>query len=277
MVTFTVLPNEAEALSDFFSEKSRSNIGKEGFYTIGACDDEGFVTGVLQFYVDFSQEHGCFGLLSHMYIQDEFKDTETAKTLIDEFESIMSASGIKDRLIHLPAIAPKDSFDFYNSLGFEFDDNVFFVFSSSAKEFVKHKVIEKASTADIKSIADLGDDGFVLLQKAVGCEKITKSKNIYDQQLSSFFVNKKGCGLFLIKRLDNGHLVTSFLGCNTKEVNSDILSLIAYSAKKAQDLCGPDAPIYIICKKDYSKELITQLFPDVPAMEYMEGVMGSEV
>ena len=274
METFTVSLKEAQALSNFFSEKSMQNIEKEGFYTIGAFDDEGFVTGVLQFYVDFSQEHGCFGLLSHMYIQDEFKDTETAKTLIEEFESIMSSSGIGDRLIHLPADASKESFDFYNSLGFEFDKDVFFVFSSTAKEFVKHPIIESTSTSDIKSISEIGDDGFLLLQKAAGCKTITKTKSIYDQEISSFFVSQKGCGLFLIKRLDNGLLVTSFLGCNTREVNTDILSLIAYSAKKAQDLCGPDAPIKKKKKKDHSKELINQLFPDIPALEYMEGFLG---
>ena len=271
METFTVTEQIAEALENFFSKESFRNIGKDGFFTIGVCDDEGFVAGVLQFYVDFSQESECYALVDYMYIQDEFKDTEAAQFLVDEYDDILSASGVNDRFLYVPADDKNGEKDLYRSLGFDFDENVFFVYEAVTGDFEGNAVLEKVRIDGIGSLSELDDASFAKIQKSAGCKRIVKKKDYYDQALSSFFKTDKGCGLFLIRKRENGLLATAFLGCSSHSVESGILSLIAYSAGKAKELYGPDMPVRIGCINDSSRKLVMQLFPGLSPVGYLKG------
>ena len=118
MEVFTVTKENVENLKDFFSETCLKNIDQEGFFTVGVYDDEGFVAGVMQFKVDSDQSSKCFGQLDYLYIHEDFEDSDASQTLIDELESILSASGIHDRFVQLPVGSDKKVFEFYRKLGF---------------------------------------------------------------------------------------------------------------------------------------------------------------
>ena len=276
MDVFTITADDAKSLESFFSKESLSNIGKEGYYTIGVYDDEGFIAGVMQFLVDFNQDSPCFGLLSYMFIHEDFRDTEAAQVLVDEFERILSDSGINDKMLSMPASLNPDDYMYYNNLGFKFGQKVYYVFSSSLEAFVNHDLIKKAGTKNIKSISELNEEAFYRLQKAAGCNYPVRGNTYYDMKISSYFIEDEGCGLFLVKKLADDSIITAFLGCSSLAVEKYVIRLLSYTAKKALDLYGPDALVNIHCKKNQTKKMISMLFPDMVPSKYTEATIMTD-
>ncbi len=150
--------------------------------------------------MDFNQDSPCFGLLSYMYIHEDFRDTEAAQVLVDEYDRILSESGINDRLLNIPATSNLEDFTFYNNLGFKFGTKVYYIFSSNVETFTNHELVQKSNTNNIKSVSELDAEAFYQLQKDTGCNYPVRGNSYYDMEISSYFIEDEGCGLFLVKK-----------------------------------------------------------------------------
>lgn len=268
MKVFSITAKETEAIKSFFTDETLENIEKDGYYTLGVYDEDYFVAGVLQFFIGSSQTYGSYGLINHIYIQEDFKDSEAIDFLIDEFDSILSSCNVKDRFIYMHPDSSEKSIKYLAEMGLSLKKDPAFIMIAPLEGLMKSDIICHVSVQNIGSISELDNNSFLKLQHDSGSKFCLPGSTDIESDVSSYFRSEKGCGLLLIKHSTDGVLVTSYLGTSTPLVGTNILSLIAYSTTKALELYDPNTSVQIICRNSASKELASKLLPDTEPCAY---------
>ena len=245
MSVFTVTKNEAEAFKDFFPEDIYSNIGKENYYTLGAFDDEEFVAGVLQFFVGFDENKGTYSRVFYLYVPEEFVDSDIAFLLLEEYKNVVLESGISEDLVELPG------------------DDCVYVYGARAKELCALDLFKSVSTKDIYSISFIDNLEFIKIKKQVAKGTVLEQKRFFEDEISSFYKAKDGCALLLAKKNAFEDLIITYLGCDKPETSDSLVSLLAYSVKRARDQYGDDELIIIACKEYLQLEKIFNVIPQI--------------
>ncbi len=272
MTVFSITLEEAEALSEFFSPESFKNIGAEGYFTLGALDDEDFVCGVAQFFVDQDEEGDFVGKLEYIFVPEEFRGDGAGSVLMYEYNNVLVGSRIRKGLIELPRDKQEELEGFFMSFGFLFDDEEFPVYTVPVSTFTDNKAFDGMSVDGCRSISYLEEEGFLRIQEEVNIDAPTPEKDGYDEESSCFYDEDGKKGLLLVKK-KGGCLEVSLLGCNSKEPQKRMLSLVLYGARKAEQMYAPDMPIKIACRSSFTKELMRRICPDAEPSKCVTGTM----
>ncbi len=245
MTVFTITRQEANALQDFFPEDVLENIGKDNYHTLGALDDEEFVAGVLQFFVDFDETKGTFSRICYLYVPEEFQNESIATVLLWEYENILSESGVRDEL--------KDMVD----------DSCVFLYGSTVDRLRNLDSLRSISTKDIYSISFIDDVEFVKIKKKVAGGAGLEPKRFYDDEISSFYKTKDECGLLLVQKKTFEDLIFSYIGADSKGSDDKQKGLVAYSLKRAADQFGDDRHLRIECKDYMTFSMYLRTLPEI--------------
>ncbi len=273
MQVFTVTKNEAEVLEDFFSPESRKNIGEEGFYTIGALDDDGFVAGVLQFFLDFARDEGFWARLDYIFVPEDFRESGVGAALMDEFYSIIRSGRVDRGYLELPKDRDDELGGFFTRFGFLFDGGEFAEYNLPLSAFSENKALEKVPVDGCRSISYLEDEDFLGILRQTHSDIIVNAKDGFDQEASSYYDEGGDQGLFLVRQNGSYGLEASFLGGSSDKPQKKLLSLVAYGVRKAGQLYEPDTTVRVVCRSRFAKELMTRLCPDAEPTKVLTALM----
>ncbi len=272
MTIFSITLEEAQALSEFFSPESFKNIGADGYSTLGVLDDEEFVCGVLQFFTDQDEEGDFVGKLEYIFVPEEFRGEGAGTALMYEYANVLADSRIKKGLIELPLDKEDELEGFFMNFGFLFDADEFPVYILPISACTENKAFDGISVDGCRSISYLGEEDFVKIQEEVNIDAPVPEKDGYDEESSGFYDEDGKKGLMLVKK-KGCCLEVSFLGCNSKDPQKRLLSLVLYGARKAEQIYGSDMPIRIACRSSFTKELMRRVCPDAEPVKCVTGKM----
>ncbi len=272
MTIFSVLLEDSEALKEFFSPEQFDNIGKDGYYTLGAVDDDGFACGVLQFFVDKDDKGDNSGKLEYIFVPEDFRGDGVGSELMDEYVSVLYSSGIRGGIIELPSDKEDELTGFFMRYGFLFDDDEFPVYTLPLSACTGNAAFNGVSVEGCKSISYLEEEDFLRIQEAVNIDVPVPERDGYDEESSCFYDEDGKTGLLLAKKKGAG-LEVSLLACNSKEPQKKLLSLVLYGARKAEQMYGADMPVRLACKSSFAKELVHRICPDEEPVKCITGTM----
>jgi GNAT superfamily N-acetyltransferase len=272
MTIFSITLEEAQALSEFFSPESFKNIGTDGYCTLGALDDEDFVCGVLQFFIDQDEEGDFVAKPEYIFVPEDFRGDGVGTALMYEYMNVLAESRIKKGLIELPRDKQDELEGFFMNFGFLFDEDEFPVYTLPVSACTENKAFDGISVEGCRSISYLEEEGFLRLQEEVKIDAKVPEKDGYDEESSCFYDEDGKKGLLLAKKKGSS-LEVSFLGCNSKAPQKRLLSLVLYGARKAEQMYGPDMPIRLACRSSFTKELMHRVCSDAEPVKCITGRM----
>ncbi len=233
MAIFTVTKQDALTFKSFFPKDIYKNIGKNDYYTLASLDDEDFIAGVLQFFVGYDAGRGTYSKICYLYVPEEFSDSDTTSLLLYEYENILSGGGIAE--------SNRDTIS---------EDNIF-AYSCNAESFALCESIKDVKTRDIYSVSFIDDAEFLKIKEKVEDKDKLLQKSLYEEEISSFYSEKDGCGLLLTKKDSANTLVIDHIEVCSQNSIEISKALLSYSVKRALDQYGKGQIIRIECA-DYT-------------------------
>ena len=246
LAVFSIDQTEAEAYESFFPKEKYADLGNEGYHTLSVLSDEGFVMGVLQFHVDFRKNTGTRAVIRYLYVQEEFRESGATALLLTEYRNILEESGIRVGSEDLP------------------DDTCCFLYSDTVSKLCDHFPQEDVSTRDCYSISFIGDAEFRKMKRETGLQKIAGKKSEYEEEISSFFNGKDGCGFLLVKKQMDQGLELSLAGFSGADLIPKIKELFTYSLHRAVKQYGPEQIFTIsLTEETVPDKTADQILPSV--------------
>lgn len=137
MGIYTITESDKADFEIFFTADIYENIGKNGYYTMASCDDEGFVAGVLQFYVYETEDNRITSSITYLYVDEEFRDAGVGTLLLQELKDILAESEISEVTCEVFSEGSEELISLLEDEGFAFDSEVAYVIEPPAGFEVK--------------------------------------------------------------------------------------------------------------------------------------------
>ena len=127
MGIYTITEKDKTDFENFFTAEICENIGKDGYFTLASSDDEGFVTGVLQFYVYETEDGIITSSISYIYVDEEFRNAGAGTLLLRELKDILAESEINEVTCEVFSEGSEELISLLENEGFVFDSEVMYV------------------------------------------------------------------------------------------------------------------------------------------------------
>ncbi len=272
MNVFSIGLTEAQELESMFDRESFDNIEKEGFYTLGVLDEEDFVAGVLQFSVHHGTDSKISAQIEYIFVPEDFRGSGAGTALVNEYISILKASGITEGYIELSKDLEDELSGFFSSFGFFFDYKSLPVYEITVDTLVGNKALQKVSADRCRSISYLDDGSFADLLRQTGCNLTSDEKTGFDEEVSCYYDEEGKSGLFLADKRGTA-LQAAFLGCDNGKHDKKLLELLAYATGKASQMYEGGTKVRIVCRESFTKNLMEKLFPGIKPLKVVPGML----
>ncbi len=266
MNTLTITRKDREAFEIFFSPESYNSIGKEGYYTIAATDDEDFIAGVLQFYVGEDIREGITAGITYIFVDEDFRGEGIGTHLINEFKGIVADSDIEWATAELYKDTGKELSKLLEEEGFVMEGEVSY-YNVPLMRLEKSSAVKKADTSKCKSLEELSSEKCNAFFAGTGLRLDAKTLKAYDLKISSYFQEGESKGLFLVKKVED--TLETALIYTSEGSEKEIIALFAYSVAKAKELYGPQTMMLITSKEHLEYELLSKVAPELSADKYL--------
>lgn len=285
MEYYTLTQRDVQYYAHMIPEDIRWQIGRDGYFTVGALETGRFAAGVLQFYVGPTRSGEDFeASITYMYVDKTFRRKGVGTLLLMEMDRILRESGVNYRVFVMPGHGTFEGMkNFLSDYGFSFAGNNFYVYLETIDRILSDSILKMKSDPNVRPIQQLSQAEFreilaKLEEKAAAdlASDFERKISNYDTAISSFYSKSDGTGLFLVKRYPSGRLEPVLLRTIGKEAAKGVMDLIARSARAAKLMCRTEDKIRIFCRTEKSEDLMQELYPDLAPEEEVMGVYASE-
>ena len=266
MSIFTITNKDKDDYEIFFSPDSYEDIGKKGYFTMAATDDEAFVAGVIQFFVGEDIRKGVTASITYLYVDEEFRNEGIGTLLISRLKDVLYSSGITQVTAEIFGKTSDGLKPFLEKEGFKASGEVLYG-QTPLISVTKKTAIKNADISKCKSISELTNAQYISILKSIDSDLTSRNMSLYDPQVSSFYMDGDSQGILLVKKVGADTIETVFAGSN--EESYDILeALAAYSAQKASETCGQTANVSIHVRTQKGNELLSRIIPGISLDKY---------
>ena len=266
MSIFTITGKDKEDFKVFFSQDTYECIGKNGYYTMAATDDEDFVAGVLQFYVGEDYTEGITAKITYLYVDEDFRREGIATSLISAFQNTISQSGIELATVEVFENAGEELSNIFEEAGFLRRGEVSY-YCLPLLNLCKKAAVKNAATGRCRSIAELDTEEKASFFNSINPSILKNGLKDYDLEVSSYYLEDDKKCLLLIRKEEEGVLETVFMYASEGN-EKNLVSLLSYSANRAKEMYGPACTLQIICNRPLEYDLISKVAPDLTADKY---------
>ena len=266
MSVFTITGRDKEDFKEFFSQDSFECIGQKGYYTIGATEDEDFVAGVLQFFIDEDYIEGFTAKITYLFVGEEFRGQGIGTILVNEFKDVVSNSNIDIMTVEVFENASEELRKIFEDNGFNpVGERAYYCMP--LLNLCKKPAIKTAAIGACRSVEELTGPEITSFFNGISPAILQNGLKDYDLKTSSFSDTDDGKCLLLIKEEEEDVLETAFMyaseGCENM-----LVSLLSFSANRAKELYGPACKLQIACSKPMEYDLVSKLGTELTADKY---------
>ena len=119
MALYTITENDKADLDVFFTKEAYKNIGKDGYNTIVATDDEDYIAGAAQFYIgEDGLNGGIIAEITHLFVDKDFRENGFGSLLLSECRDVIEASDITKIIADIPQEDEKELTPLFENEGF---------------------------------------------------------------------------------------------------------------------------------------------------------------
>ena len=266
MDVFTITVSDKESFRTFFSQDSYENIGRAGYFTMAAIDDEDFVAGVLQFYVTEDFRDGITAKVTYLHVDEDFRNQGVATALLEAFKDVAAESGISKVTAEVFTDIDNEFKSILEEEGFAKECEVSY-FNLPLINCVKKLSKVTTDTGNCKSLEELSGKEQKQFLDDINPVILRNGLKGYEMKVSSYLNDGDTKCLFLVKNGKDYALEVVFSYASKGSRNS-LFQLLLYSADKAMELYGPSCPVQVSCKDDFEYELVSLVASDTAADKY---------
>ena len=266
MNVFTITAKDKEDFKVFFSQDTYEYIGKSGYFTMAATDDEDFVAGVLQFYIGEDFTEGITAKITYLLVDEEFRGNGIGTLLINAFKDTISESKIEIATVEIFEDAGQELIKLFEESGFTRQGEVSY-YCMPLLNLCKKAAIKTAVTGHCNSVSELKGSDKASFFNSINPSILKHGFKDYDLEVSSYYQEGEGKCLLLIREDEESVLETGFIYASAGS-EKNLISLLSYSAGKAKELYGPGCTLQITCRKPMEYDLITKVAPEISSDKY---------
>ncbi|MBR1670397.1 MAG: hypothetical protein IJ695_06820 [Butyrivibrio sp.] len=275
MAIYNITGEAASQLGSHCPDNVISNAGRPGYFTLVSSDDEGFLTGVLQFYIGHSLVRSeIAAVITHIFVQDVFRNHIIGSNLIDELVDIAQKSEIyRVEIDLLPEIPEQNALkSFFSKERFAFYDG-YRLYMGALNRFTHSSVFSDVKDTDIHTIDSLSDRDFELMLDALmpNLSPTVRNIDLYEKNVSTYFTTGGSCGMLLVRKVSDFTLEPVFYAATETADNQMRLDLILVCAQKMRENYPGNTVIRIVTDDSRNKKIIKKLCPEIVPYELERG------
>lgn len=243
-------------------------------------DGEKEVAGVLVFSADegsVGTEEWIAATIQWLYVEPDYRGTQTADRLMESFWDVMDKSGIEHILCDIPF--PEE----YNQLcayledwGFQFFLMDRYELTVPLQKFEEIRALHGTPSSHVRPLRQITQADFNLflpriLELPGVFQQLPTSVSAYDGDVSCVCMSRTGIeGALLVRKAAEGLLEILLLRA-LSQPQKNMAELSCFAMRAAENKYPPDTMVHIDCRTDASADVLSKLFPDAQPLLVRRG------
>ncbi len=273
---------DGEIFSSLLTKDHIGRIGKEGYYTIGAYDEEDdLAAGILQFYVGMDAKGMLQGRVVDLIVDPFFSSKEITTQLVDNLMLSLEQSSVKIARVDMADRKEYyDLLDAVRSIGFVRKEDYLYYRATLREYLAGMERSEFSFSNEYHSISDFGSADFSMFLQEIAKRipygiQADLSRNIdaWDPVSSCYYKYSDGSGMLLFERSPSGALQVKLLRGYGNDVKNRLHKLSLFAAYHLKKFENKKTLISFACKTPETKALAAALFKGITPVK-MRGFVG---
>ena len=282
MVWFTMTREDIPVFLPLLPKDVAGAVGRPGFFTIGALQEPADPAGVLQFYVGGPSDRGASAELTYLYVAEEYRGSNVATELLSRMRSALKAGGIERSEIFLPKrAAAEDLKAFLSACDYRFSEDGAAYCLAPLTQYLDRGGRSLQASSHCHPMGELSEEELRKLLDAIWnhsprgtvLAELSRDPGSWEKNISGFYRESDGCGVFLIRKLPSGLLEPVLLHAYGQEVQKRLQGLIAGSMRWAEEHYSPDTLVRVRFRLLNTEKLLAKLCPKVVPERLQIGIL----